>query len=921
MLPAATVRAVRLLGCVCACAIVFVSVPALRAQNGQAQAPQTTSAAVVPNYDLAAQWTTQKVNRLVFDTSVTPRWLDTGDRFWYAYQTREGRRFYLVDPVKKSKAPLFDHAKMAAALTTITRIPYDAQNLPFSTVRFVRKDTAFEFNFQVPATAVIPSSKPREITTEQQAATKGGDDPLEAALQQQTGQQGGRGARGAGRGEAPAPPRNKTLYFEYDMATAKVTLLEDFKPEPRPLRWASLSPDNKTVLFARNHNLYMMDAENYAKALKNANDSTIVEVQLTTDGEDFYGYSSRSGGRGNQDDQQQQQQQQQQEDEQQQEQREDVDAKNARVAAVAVTWSRDSSRFSLVRRDVRKVKDLWVINPLANPRPTLETYRYAMPGEENTPQSEIFVFDVKSRKPVKVKAERFQDQTVNIATKPQRPVAGAGRGGGGGTGGPQTPPRPQEWLYDGSDKLYFTRLSRDMHRLDVCVADTTTGEVKPIIEERLNTYIESKPLRLAGNGSELIFWSERDGWGHFYLYDAATGALKNRITEGEFVTTSLESVDDKARVVYLTAAGREKGEDPYYTHLYRVGLDGTGMKLLAPGDASQSAIVSESNRYFVTNSSRVDTAPESMLYDTLGNLVTKLETPDLSALKEMGFKFPEPFTVKADDGVTDLYGVMYKPFDFDPQRKYPIIAYVYPGPQTESVTKTFNPRSNNIALAQFGFVVIEVGNRGGHPTRSKWYHNYGYGNLRDYGLADKKAAIEQLARRYSYIDINRVGIWGHSGGGFMSAAAMLVYPDFFKVAFSESGNHENNIYNNTWSEKNHGIKEVEKDGKVTFEFDIEKNSELAKNLKGHLMLVHGEIDNNVHPANTYRLADALIKANKRFDMFIVPGARHAFGDASGYVNWLRGDYFSRYLLGTSSESVDIVELNREEQKTGEKKPR
>ena len=344
------------------------------------------------------------------------------------------------------------------------------------------------------------------------------------------------------------------------------------------------------------------------------------------------------------------------------------------------------------------------------------------------------------------------------------------------------------------------------------------------------------------------------------------------------------------------------------------------MKLLAPGDASQSAIVSESNRYFVTNSSRVDTAPESILYDTLGNMVTKLETPDLTALEEMGFKFPEPFTVKADDGVTDLYGVMYKPFDFAENRKYPIIAYVYPGPQTESVTKTFNPRSNNISLAQFGFIVIEVGNRGGHPSRSKWYHNYGYGNLRDYGLADKKAAIEQLARRHSFIDINRVGIWGHSGGGFMSAAAMLVYPDFFKVAFSESGNHENNIYNNTWSEKNHGIKEVEKDGKVTFEFDIEKNSELAKNLKGHLMLVHGEIDNNVHPANTYRLADALIKANKRFDMFIVPGARHAFGDASGYVNWLRGDYFSRHLLGTSSESVDIVELNREEQKTG-KTPR
>jgi dipeptidyl-peptidase 4 len=244
---------------------------------------------------------------------------------------------------------------------------------------------------------------------------------------------------------------------------------------------------------------------------------------------------------------------------------------------------------------------------------------------------------------------------------------------------------------------------------------------------------------------------------------------------------------------------------------------------------------------------------------------------------------------------------------------------VYPGPQTESVTKTFNPRSPNIALAQFGFVVIEVGNRGGHPQRSKWYHNYGYGNLRDYGLADKKAAIEQLAKRHRFIDINKVGIWGHSGGGFMSAAAMLVYPDFFKVAWSESGNHENNIYNNTWSEKHHGVSEIEKEGEVVFDYDIDTNSALAKNLKGKMMLITGDIDNNVHPANTYRLADALIKANKRFDMFVLPGVRHSFNPVAGYVNWLRGDYFARHLLGQSSDSVDIVELNREREQGGEKK--
>jgi dipeptidyl aminopeptidase/acylaminoacyl peptidase len=293
----------------------------------------------------------------------------------------------------------------------------------------------------------------------------------------------------------------------------------------------------------------------------------------------------------------------------------------------------------------------------------------------------------------------------------------------------------------------------------------------------------------------------------------------------------------------------------------------------------------------------------------------------VSALLEVGFQYPEPFTVKADDGITDLYGVMYKPFDFDPARKYPIIAYVYPGPQTESVSKTFSPRSQSITLAQMGFVVIEVGNRGGHPQRSKWYHNYGYGNLRDYGLSDKKAAIEQLARKHSWIDLNKVGIYGHSGGGFMSTAAMLVYPDFFKVAVSSSGNHENNIYNRWWSEKHHGVKEVaDKDGKVKFEYDIEKNSELAKNLKGHLLLVTGDIDDNVHPANTLRMADALIKANKRFDIFIMTGQRHGYGDMADYFFWLRADYFAKHLLGTSADTVDVIELTREKEQVGGKRP-
>ncbi|NJD19899.1 MAG: S9 family peptidase, partial [Gemmatimonadetes bacterium] len=310
--------------------------------------------------------------------------------------------------------------------------------------------------------------------------------------------------------------------------------------------------------------------------------------------------------------------------------------------------------------------------------------------------------------------------------------------------------------------------------------------------------------------------------------------------------------------------------------------------------------------------------PTSALFDAAtGRKILDLETADFSLLQSAGYKFPETFKVEAADGVTDIYGVMYKPFDFDPAKKYPIVAYVYPGPQTESVSKSWSANGPETALAQMGFIVITIGNRGGHPDRSKWYHNYGYGNLRDYGLADKKVGIEQLAVRFPFIDLERVGIYGHSGGGFMSTAAMLVYPDFFKAAVSSSGNHTNDVYNLNWSEKHDGVKEIVSDsGEVTFEYDIQKNSDLAKNLKGHLMLVTGDVDNNVHHAGTFRVADALVKANKRFDFFVFPEQRHGYaGAATDYWFWLRAEYFAKWLLGDERTAIDIMELNNEKEQT------
>lgn len=833
------------------------SSPSLMAENTKVQKA---------NYELASRFTSQKVSKMVFDTSVSPHWLEFSDRFWYSYETPGGKNFYLVDPAWKSKKPIFDNAKMAAELTKIIGTPYDAQHLPIKNLKFVKKDTAVQFEVEISKDEEVVGARKEEKVVEKEKEEKKKEEEKEA--------------------------KTKTLYFEYDLKTGKLTYLEGYEPPPKKAKWASISPDEKTVIFARNHNLYMMDAASYALALKNPDDPKIVEVQLTTDGEEHYSYARRLS---------------EEEKKEFKKDYKDKDEKTWRVPPVRIHWSRDSRKFSLIREDQRKVADLWVINSLAEPRPTLETYRYAMPGEVNVPQYEIFIFDRETKNRVQVKAEKFKDQSVAILTarlsSKQREEE-----------------RPEAlWLSETSDKLYFSRQSRDLHKLDICLASSETGEVKVLIEERMNTYVETRPLFIVANGKELIHWSERDGWAHYYLYDGE-GKLKNQITSGEFSCQSIEGIDEKSRVLYFTACGREPGQDPYYMHLYRVNFDGTGLKLLNGEDAFHAAQMNDSAKYIVDNFSKVNTAPKSVLRDSSGSILLELETADLSRLFEAGYKFPEPFKVKAADGVTDIYGVMYKPFDFDETKKYPIILNVYPGPQTESVTKSFSPRSANVPLAQFGFIVIEVGNRGGHPQRSKWYHNYGYGNLRDYGLADKKAAVEQLVARHPFIDIDRVGIYGHSGGGFMTAAAMLVYPDFFKVGVASSGNHENNVYNKWWSEKHHGVKEVvDKDGNIKFEYSIDKNSEIAKNLKGHLLLATGDMDNNVHPANTLRLANALIKANKRFDFFIFPGQRHGFGDMNDYWFWIRADYFCKYLLGDWSQSVDIVELNREKEQSGDKK--
>jgi dipeptidyl-peptidase-4 len=837
------------------------------------------------NYELPARFTPNKMKKLVFSTYVDAHWLKQSERFWYIFETTEGKDFIIVDPAKKQKRPIFDNVRMAALLTEMTKDPYDAKHLPIETIEFIKSEKFIYF--KVPKNKDVLEAEKRREQQEKKKEKLEKEEETEQKKQEKDKKKEKEKEKEKSAVEKAREEARKFHHFEYELATGKLTLLEDYVDEPERPRWASISPDENIIVFGRNYNLYYMDKKNYKKWQNNPDDETIQEHQLTTDGEEYYSYHGEIG-RG--------------------ETNVDKEKNKDKRKPARIIWSQDSKKFSMIRSDDREVKELWVINSIADPRPTLETYKYHMPGEEEAPQLEILIFDLDSKDKIKVKAERFKDQTLMILTA-HYPVRTR-----------DDDYRPPLWLSETPDKLYFSRTSRDLKRIDICFADTATGEVKVLIEERLNTYVETRPLGFIANGKELVHWSERDGWAHFYLFDG-DGNLKKQLTSGPFHCDRIMGIDEKARVLYFTANGREEGEDPYYLHLYRVNLDGTGLQLLNKDNFNHRVFMNDSHLYFVDNFSRVDTSPQAILRDSSGNALLELETADLSALQEVGFQFPETFKVKADDGVTDLYGVMYKPYDFDENKKYPIIAYVYPGPQTEAVDKSFSTRGDRTwRLAQFGFIVITVGNRGGHPSRSKWYHNFGYGNLRDYGLADKKAAIEQLAARHPYIDLEKVGIFGHSGGGFMSTAAMLVYPDFFKVAVSSSGNHENNIYNRWWSEKHHGVREVvDEEGNITFEYDIEKNSEVAKNLKGRLLIVTGDIDNNVHPANTIRLAHALIKANKRFDFFLFPGQRHGFGDMNEYFFWLRADYFCKHLIGDYSQDVDIEELNREEEKSGDKR--
>lgn len=746
------------------------------------------------DFRAAEKFSSSNLAPKIGDLAVNAQWIEDNDMFWYSFKTAQGKNYYFVDAVKRSKKLMFDSRYMAAQIQLLNRKVQNELDLNLRDLEFEKKSTT-KFTFAV-----------------------------------------------------------DSIRYLYDMTTSKLSIKDTIKRTPprRRASWASYSPDSTWITFGRKYNLYLMKAD----------DKDSVEYQLTTDGVADYSWTSGSGS----------------------------DTSNKRVTA-NVSWFKKSDKFYFVRRDSRKVKDLWVINVLSNPRPTLETYKYDMPGDEFITQNELHIFDPETKTKKQVDIAKWKDQSFRVLYSSTKT----------------------------SDKLIIMRQDRIQKNLEICSVDANTGAIKVLFTEHIEPYISGERLSVLNDGKDLIWGCERNGWQQLYRYDSE-GSLKNQITDDYFVTGPINRIDTAARVIYFTGYGREKGVHPYYSMLYKSSLDAKGVTLLTKEPANHSVTISKSNRYFVDTYSTVDKAPRSVLRDNMGNIIMELETVDLTELYKTGWKEAERIVVKAKDGITDLYGVMYKPFNFDSTRKYPVISYVYPGPQTESVPYGFTVGGAQVALAQVGFIVVNFGHRGGSPQRNQFYHSYGYSDLRDYALADDRYGIEQLADKYSFIDITKVGIYGHSGGGFMSTAAILTHPDFYDVAVSSSGNHDNNIYNRPWGEDNNGVKQVEKKIKVkvngvekdsvviSFDGKLEANQELAKNLRGHLLLVHGDIDNNVHPGNTMRVVDELIKANKRFDMMVMPGQRHGYGPAQGYFTRMMQYYFAEHLLGDYRTNVEMTEF-------------
>jgi len=598
-----------------------------------------------------------------------------------------------------------------------------------------------------------------------------------------------------------------------------------------PASVSVLSPDGKLSAFIKDWNLWVKDV------------ATKQEKQLTTDGIKNFGYATDNAGWKTSD-------------------------------AAILVWSPDSKKIATFKQDQRNVSDMYLVSTNVG-KPVLKAWKYPLPGDKDIAMIQRVVIDVENSKVT----------TLQVPPDAHRATLSDDISSSGTLD-------DIDWS-DGA-QLAFVSTSRDHKNEKFRIADPETGSVREVFEETVATQFESGQgainWRYLHKSNEIIWYSERDNWGHLYLYDATTGKVKNQITKGDWVVTRLLKVDEQKRVLYFIADGAQ-AENPYFSQLYKVGFDGKGLTLLTPAAGNHSVTFSPTFNYFVDTYSKPDVPPVTELRSFDGKLVCAVDKADISRLVGTGWHAPTPFSVKAADGKTDIYGLLFTPTKVDAGKKYPVIDYIYPGPQGGSVGSwSFaSARGDNQALAELGFVVVVLEGTA-NPLRSKSFHDMSYGNMAVNTLPDQIAGIRQLSLKYGYMDTTRIGIWGHSGGGFATAAAMFRYPDFFKVGISESGNHDNRNYEDDWGERYDGLA-------ANSDYEAQANQNYAKNLKGKLMLAHGLMDNNVPPYNTLLVVDALEKANKDYDLVVFPNSQHGYGAFAPYMMRRRWDYFVKNLQG------------------------
>lgn len=626
----------------------------------------------------------------------------------------------------------------------------------------------------------------------------------------------------------------KNKQWKYDLKTNKLTADSAVSSSSKKQTEINevLSPDSSKAAFIKDYNLWIRDV------------ATNNLTQLTTDGVQYFGYATDNAGWKHSDD-------------------------------AILRWSPDSKKIATFKQDERKAGDMYLVSTNVG-HPKLESWKYPLPGDTNIITIERVIINVDTPKII----------FLQVPPDPHRASLSDDVSSSGTFD-------DVDWSKDGA-QLAFVSTSRDHKQEKFRIADAASGAVREVFEENVATQYES------GQGTinwkylpatkEIIWYSERDNWGHLYLYDAVTGKLKNQITKGDLVVTQLLKVDEKKRLIYFLADGKEPG-NPYFTYFYKIGFDGKNQTLLTPEKGNHNITLSPSENYFINDYSQPDVPGITLLRNIDGKLILTLEKTDVSRLTATGWKPPVPFTVKAHDGTTDVYGLMFLPMHLDSSKKYPVVDYIYPGPQGGSVGSWsfVAARGDDQSLAELGFIVVEIEGTS-NPLRSKSYHDMSYGNMAENTLPDQVAGIRELAQKYNYMDTSRIGIWGHSGGGFATACAMFRYPDFFKVGISESGNHDNRNYEDDWGERYIGL--VKGDN-----YEVQANQVYAKNLKGKLMLAHGLMDDNVPPSNTMLVVEALEKANKDYDLVVFPNSHHGYGAYSLYMMRRRWDYFVKNLLG------------------------